>query len=133
MAFVRDQIDVVLFDCDGVVYRSPAPGARSCIESLLSQGKQVYFVTNNSSVSRKQLKEKLESILAMDDTSRNSEDGDDDKSLCLSEEMMVGSGYTTAQFLRQTILDKKKKSDEKGRVFVVGGSGLCHELETNWI
>ena len=109
--FVKNEIDSVLFDCDGVLYRSPdpAPGAQECIQNLIAQGKRIYFVTNNAASNRKQLKEKLSSILKLD---------------CLSEEMMVGSAFSTAQYLKQSILDKKGS----GRLFVIGSTGLCDEL-----
>ena len=122
-AFVRDCIDIVLFDCDGVVYRSPhpAPGARDCIRALIERGKQIFFVTNNASLSRQELKHKLETIL----------DFQTQADRILTEQMMVGSAYATAQYLYQTILLEKKKThpERKARLFVIGSKGLCQELE----
>ena len=47
--FVRTGIDAVMFDCDGVIYRTPdkCPGASECIQSLMETGKKIIFVTNN--------------------------------------------------------------------------------------
>ena len=111
--FVQDHIDAVLFDCDGVVYRSPdpAPGARQCIQNLLSQGKKIFFVTNNAASTRRQLRDKLELILDM-------------KGL-LSEEMMVGSAFSAAQYLKQTVPTTHERI---GRLYAIGSSGLCEEL-----
>ena len=109
--FVREEIDSVLFDCDGVVYRSPdqAPDASACVQSLLDQGKKVFFVTNNAAANRKQLKEKLTGILGIDG---------------LTEDMMVSSSYSMAQYLKKQILDTKGS----GRLYVIGSQGLCEEL-----
>jgi len=110
--FVQDNVDAVLFDCDGVLYRSPAPApeARECIQSLLDQGKKVFFVTNNAAVSRKQLQEKLMLILNLD---------------TLTLEMMVSSSYSSAQYLKRTLLDQGKGCK---RLYVIGTEGLCSEL-----
>ena len=111
-SFVQEQVDSVLFDCDGVIYRTPdpAPGARQCIQNLIAQGKQLFFVTNNASASRLELKNKLESILEMPGQ--------------LKQEMMVGSAFSAAQYLKQTILDKQGS----GCLYVIGSAGLRDEL-----
>lgn len=111
VSFVDQHIDTVLFDCDGVVYRSPhaAPGATECIQNLLAKGKRVFFVTNNAASNRQQLKEKLCKILSMDN---------------LTEEMMISASYSVAQYLKQELLDVKGSA----RLFVIGSEGLCEEL-----
>ena len=111
-AFIDKELDAVLFDCDGVLYRSPdqAPGASECIQSLMDKGKQVFFVTNNAASNRVQLRDKLNRILEID---------------TLTEEMMVSSSYSCAQYLKREFLDKNKGC---GRVFVIGSEGLCAEL-----
>lgn len=50
------QFDTLLFDCDGVLWRGNTviPGAAETVAKLRAQGKRVYFVTNNSSKSRRQ-------------------------------------------------------------------------------
>jgi phosphoglycolate/pyridoxal phosphate phosphatase family enzyme len=109
--FIDEKIDSVLFDCDGVLYRSPdeAPGASDCIKSLLKKGKQVFFVTNNAGSNRSQLREKLSKILQIDQ---------------LTDDMMISSSYSCAQYLKQELLEKKGS----GSLFVIGSEGLCDEL-----
>ncbi|GAX25739.1 hypothetical protein FisN_8Hh362 [Fistulifera solaris] len=110
--YVQEHIDHILFDCDGVLYRSPdvVPGARECIESLQRQGKQVFFVTNNASSSRSELRHKLIQMLRVDES-------------LLKDAQMVGCAYAAACYLRQHL--------EKGtRVYVIGSPGLCDELRS---
>jgi phosphoglycolate/pyridoxal phosphate phosphatase family enzyme len=109
--FIDEKIDSVLFDCDGVLYRFPdeAPGAKQCIQSLLGRGKQVFFVTNNAGSSRTQLRDKLEQILGIDQ---------------LTEDMMISSSYSCAQYLKRELLEKKGS----GSLYVIGSGGLCDEL-----
>lgn len=49
-----DSIDCILTDCDGVLYRSDGPiaGSVGAMAKLRQLGKKVFFVTNNSTVSR---------------------------------------------------------------------------------
>jgi phosphoglycolate/pyridoxal phosphate phosphatase family enzyme len=111
-AFVNDHIETIMFDCDGVVYRTPdeCPGAKECIQRLLDKGKRVFFVTNNAASNRSQLRAKLSEILAIEN---------------LTDDMMVPSSYSCARFLQREILDRKGR----GRLFVIGSRGLCDELE----
>lgn len=106
-AWVDANIDTILLDCDGVVYRSPdpAPDAARCIDNLIQAGKQVLFVTNNASSNRRQLRDKLASILNLES---------------LTMDMMIGSAYAAAEYCRTTL--------ETGRLYVIGSQGLCEEL-----
>lgn len=128
--FLRDHnIDTILFDCDGVLYRSPdaIPGATDCLRSLLlAQRCSVFFVTNNAASSRRQLRDKLTDILQLDDN-------DDDNNKLLTPEMMVGSSYACAAYLRRELLRLDEPSSTSlptstARVFVIGSIGLCDEL-----
>ncbi|KAG7347219.1 4-nitrophenylphosphatase [Nitzschia inconspicua] len=112
-AFVRDEIDTVLFDCDGVLYRTldQCPGAAKCIKGFLDQNKTVLFVTNNAGVNRKQLREKLANVLQIDE---------------LKYEQMISSSYAAAQYLKHQLGDISN-----ARVHVIGSSGLCDELASN--
>jgi len=49
-----DSVDVVLSDCDGVLWTGDAvvPGAPDAINKLKSMGKKIFYVTNNSHKSR---------------------------------------------------------------------------------
>jgi HAD superfamily hydrolase (TIGR01450 family) len=118
-------IDTVLFDCDGVLYRSPhpTPDAGRAIQSLIQQQrKRLLFVTNNGSVSRTQLRQRITSILQLSDD-------------LLTDDMMISSAYACAQYLKQQL--PKKSTDhtttdtsqnEKRHVFCIGSEGLCNEL-----
>lgn len=123
--FIRDEIDTVLFDCDGVLYRTldVCPGARECVRGLLDQGKTVLFVTNNAGVNRRELREKLVKLLGVES---------------LSNEQMVSSSYSAAQYLKQqfaaaTDVDSHKHHGlhDPPRVHVIGSSGLCEELASS--
>lgn len=106
--FVHEHMDHILFDCDGVLYRSPdvIPGARECMELLQRQEKQVFFVTNNASSSRSELRHKLQQMLQYD---------------ALTDQQMVGCAYASARYLQQYL-------EDQARVYVIGSSGLCDEL-----
>jgi phosphoglycolate/pyridoxal phosphate phosphatase family enzyme len=116
--FVKEEIDTVLFDCDGVLYRTQeqCPGARDCVQQLLDLGKTVLFVTNNAGVNRRELREKLVKILEIES---------------LTIDQMVSSSYSAARFLKQGLLsgeNAKGSISNSSRVHVIGSSGLCEEL-----
>jgi len=105
---IMKNIDCVLFDCDGVLYRTldQCPGASECIRGLMDGGKKVLFVTNNAGVNRRELREKLATVLGIS---------------TLENDQMVSSSYSCAQYL-------KSKLDPGSRVHVIGSAGLCEEL-----
>lgn len=101
--------DTFIFDCDGVIWLGDhaIPGAVESIELLTSLNKQVIFVTNNSTKSRKAYTKKFEKF-----------------GLKVSKEQIFGSAYASATYLHQFIklpLDKK--------VWVMGESGIEEELK----
>lgn len=126
-------MQAVLFDCDGVLYRSPdpAPGAKACLQDLLQSGggRQVFFVTNNSAANPVQLRDKLTQILDLDEG-------------VLTTKMMISTAFTAAKYLRQQYLldangnehstQGKLESSDGGnvgrRVYVIGSQGLRAEL-----
>ena len=112
-SFVRKNIDAILFDCDGVLYRSPDPifGAKECIENMMDAGKKVLFVTNNAGINRRQLKDKLAKILSTD---------------YLMEGQMIPASYSAAKYLQKA---QAKKEIAGNRVHVIGSQGLCEELK----
>lgn len=59
-----DSYDTWLFDCDGVLWSGDdvIEGAKEMIEWLEAQGKQVVYVTNNASKSRKAYKGKFDKL-----------------------------------------------------------------------
>ena len=111
-----NNINNYLFDCDGVLYRGtdPMPGASQTIKSLLDRGKRVFFVTNNAASSRLELKFKLEQVLRLPEDT-------------LKEEMMIGSAYVAAQYLKSHLAGKQKTTNKK--VHVIGTAGLCKEVQ----
>ncbi len=56
-----EEIKAVLFDLDGTIYlgNQLIPGAKEVVDKFRSQGKNIFFMTNNSTKSRKQIYEKL--------------------------------------------------------------------------
>ena len=109
--------DVVLFDCDGVLYRGtePTPHAGELISWLMTQNKEVLFVTNNAAKSRMELRDKLSELLSCPK---------------LSESQMVGSAYSCSRFLQNSFSnDRTDISNEKRKVYVVGSQGLCREIQ----
>jgi 4-nitrophenyl phosphatase len=112
-SFVQKNIDAILFDCDGVLYRTPdpIPGAAECLRNLMAANKKVLFVTNNAGVSREQLRIKLSDTLGIDG---------------LTEDQMISSSYAAAQYLNAAFESNKCANQ---RVHVIGSSGLCQELQ----
>ena len=111
-----NQISNYLFDCDGVLYRGadPMPSASRTLEYLINSWKQVFFVTNNASSTRMELKRKLEKTLGV-------------PTGLLKEEMMIGSAYVAARYLRSRL---SNVDGNASRVHVIGTSGLCQELQS---
>lgn len=105
MPWLND-IDTVVFDCDGVLWRSGVviPGAMDTVNELYTSGKRVVFVTNNSALSRAQYAEKLRKLGVL---------------WCL-EAHVLSSSYSAAAYL--------KNRQFKGRALVLGSNGIVDEL-----
>lgn len=115
-SYVKDNVDAILFDCDGVIYRGKdlVPNAAQAIKSLLrSKGNRVYFVTNNAATSRSQMKDKLSAMLDCPS---------------LQEHQMIPSSYSCAQYLIKK-LGNPQTLDDKPTVFVIGTDGLRDEIQ----
>mmetsp|Transcript_20508 Transcript_20508/g.29357 ORF Transcript_20508/g.29357 Transcript_20508/m.29357 type:complete len:362 (+) Transcript_20508:95-1180(+) len=102
-------VDVFIFDCDGVIWRgdSVIDGIPETLDKLRSLGKKMYFVTNNSTKSRKGYKAKFDSL-----------------GLDVPAEEIFSSSFAAAAYLEQT---KFKESGKK--VYVVGEVGIQEELD----
>ncbi|XP_026206957.1 glycerol-3-phosphate phosphatase [Anabas testudineus] len=102
-----DSVDSVLFDCDGVIWRGDQaiPGAAQVINLLKEKGKRVFFVTNNSSKTRKMYAEKM-SVLGFD----------------VNEEEVFGTAYCSAVYL-------KTVCKLEGKVYLMGSDAMRQELE----
>ncbi|KAL3931731.1 MAG: hypothetical protein SGBAC_011174 [Bacillariaceae sp.] len=108
--FVTENIDTVLFDCDGVLYRTQeaCPGAKEALLRLESMGKKILFVTNNAGVNRQGLRKKLSKVLDIPS---------------LTEDQMVSSSYSSARYLVEQL-------KPGSRIFVIGSAELRAEVES---
>ncbi|XP_032430106.1 glycerol-3-phosphate phosphatase [Xiphophorus hellerii] len=102
-----DSVDSVLFDCDGVIWRGDQaiPGAARVISLLKQRGKKVFFVTNNSTKTRKMYADKLSSL------------GFD-----AAEDEVFGTAFCCAAYLRS-------ECGLRGKVYLVGSDAMRQELE----
>ncbi|KAI9366703.1 HAD-like domain-containing protein [Zopfochytrium polystomum] len=111
-AFV-DGVDTFLLDCDGVIWSGDhlIPNVQETLSTLRAMGKQIIFVTNNSSKSRRAYLKKFQSL-----------------GLQASEDEIFGSAYAAAYYIRHTL---NFAADKK--VFVIGMSGIEEELASEGI
>lgn len=106
---IIDQHDTFIFDCDGVIWLGThaIPGAVETLKLLKSLGKQVIFVTNNSTKSREKYTHKFEQF-----------------GFPATKDEVFGSAYAAATYLEKFVkLPKEKK------VWVYGESGIIEELK----
>ncbi|MBS3815102.1 MAG: phosphoglycolate/pyridoxal phosphate family phosphatase [Hadesarchaea archaeon] len=101
-----NEIEALILDMDGVIYlgETPIEGAKEAIDKLREQGKELIFMTNNSTKTRSDYVEKLESL-----------------GIKTTKEEIITSAYATATYLQ-------KNSGENKKVFVIGEEGLKSEL-----
>ncbi|KAL2836972.1 HAD-like domain-containing protein [Aspergillus pseudodeflectus] len=106
-----DKFDVFLFDCDGVLWSGDHlfPGTVETLELLRSNGKQVVFVTNNSTKSRADYKKKLEAL-----------------GIPATTEEIFSSSYSASIYISRIL----PLPPTKGKVFVLGESGIEKELRS---
>ena len=120
LVYVTDdiQLQVFLFDCDGVLWSGDTlfPGSVPTLELLRKKGKQVVFVTNNSTKSRADYKKKLESM-----------------GIPANVEEVFGSSYSAAIYIARILPKSNPQLKEKNKVFVVGEAGIEAELESEGI
>mmetsp|Transcript_36643 Transcript_36643/g.105448 ORF Transcript_36643/g.105448 Transcript_36643/m.105448 type:complete len:297 (-) Transcript_36643:107-997(-) len=108
-ADLLDGTDVFIFDCDGVLWRGDVviDGVPEVLDKLRGMGKKIFFVTNNSTKSRKGYKGKFESL-----------------GLQVNAEEIFPSSFAAAAYFEQT-----KFKDTGKKVYVVGERGICEELD----
>ncbi|KAL8681746.1 MAG: hypothetical protein Q9186_002134 [Xanthomendoza sp. 1 TL-2023] len=109
-----NRFDVFLFDCDGVLWSGDHlfEGTVETLDMLRSKGKQIVFVTNNSTKSRADYKNKLESM-----------------GIPASVDEVFGSSYSAAIYISRILaLPPTQKT-----VFVLGESGIETELDSESI
>ncbi|KAI4096540.1 MAG: hypothetical protein LQ348_000371 [Seirophora lacunosa] len=105
------QSKVFLFDCDGVLWSGDHlfEGTVATLEMLRSKGKQVVFVTNNSTKSRADYKRKLESL-----------------GIPAAVDEVFGSAYSAAIYVSRILC----LPTTQNKVFVIGESGIETELDS---
>jgi len=104
-----DNVDVFIFDCDGVIWRGDSliDGIPETLAKLRAAGKRMFFVTNNSTKSRAGYKQKFDSL-----------------GLDIPAEEIFSSSFAAAAYLEQT---KFKETGKK--VYIIGEVGICEELD----
>lgn len=107
-----DKVDCFIFDCDGVIWRGDSliEGIPETLDMLRSMGKQLIFVTNNSTKSRAGYLRKFT-----------------DLGLSISANEIYSSSYAAAAYLESIRFPKDKK------VYVVGEVGILEELDLKGI
>ena len=106
-----DNFDNLLFDCDGVVYmgNNPIDGAIAAIEKLTNLGKNIYYITNNSSRSRRDLADKFAKLGFP------------------SDDLKIVTAASSAAFHCKRLLAGAET--EKKKVFFIGVDCLREELQ----
>ncbi|KAL5337277.1 HAD-like domain-containing protein [Aspergillus crustosus] len=106
-----DKFDVFLFDCDGVLWSGDHlfPGTVETLDLLRSNGKQVVFVTNNSTKSRADYKKKLEAL-----------------GIPATTEEIFSSSYSASIYISRILT----LPENKRKVFVLGETGIEQELRS---
>ena len=108
-AEMLDQVDVFIFDCDGVIWKGDTviEGVSKILDKLRAAGKKCFFVTNNSTKSRKGYKSKFDSL-----------------GLNVQAEEIFSSSFAAAAYLEQTNFKETGK-----KVYIVGERGIQEELD----
>jgi 4-nitrophenyl phosphatase/phosphoglycolate phosphatase len=108
-AKLLEQTDAIFFDCDGVIWKgdSVIDGVPECLDMLRKAGKRIFFVTNNSTKSRKGYLAKFASL-----------------GLDVSADEIFSSSFAAAAYLEQTKFAASGK-----KVYVIGEVGIQEELD----
>jgi len=104
-----DSVDVFIFDCDGVIWKGDSliDKVPSVLDKLRALGKKCFFVTNNSTKSRKGYKKKFDGL-----------------GLNVDAEEIFSSSFAAAAYLEQT-----KFKDTGKKVYIIGEVGIEDELD----
>jgi hypothetical protein len=102
-------VDVFIFDCDGVIWKGDSliPGIPNVIAKLRAAGKKIFFVTNNSTKSRKGYKAKF-----------------DELGLSVNPEEIFSSSFAAAAYFEKTNFRATGK-----KVYIIGERGIQEELD----
>lgn len=109
-ADLLDKTDVFIFDCDGVIWKGDSliDGVPAVLDMLKKAGKKIFFVTNNSTKSRKGYLGKFRGLGL---------DG-------VEAEEIFSSSFAAAAYLEQT-----KFKDTGKKVYIIGEVGIEEELD----
>ena len=104
------QINTILFDCDGVIWKGDhvLPGVEKALTELRQKKINIYFITNNSTKSRQGTHAKFERL-----------------GLTASVDEVLTSSFAAAQYLRSIGFHDRKT---KKKVYVLGDVGITEEL-----
>jgi hypothetical protein len=105
-----DKTDVFIFDCDGVIWKGDSliDGVPAILKMLREAGKRIFFVTNNSTKSRKGYLGKFRGLGL---------DG-------VEAEEIFSSSFAAAAYLEKTNFKASGK-----KVYIVGEVGIAEELD----
>ncbi|OQD76958.1 hypothetical protein PENDEC_c003G06887 [Penicillium decumbens] len=105
------KFDVFLFDCDGVLWSGDHlfPGTVETLELLRKNGKQVVFVTNNSTKSRADYCKKLQGLGVPSTVNE-----------------VFSSSYSSSIYISRIL----QLPENKRKVFVIGETGIEQELRS---
>ncbi|PFH31905.1 HAD hydrolase, family IIA protein [Besnoitia besnoiti] len=125
-------VDVLLFDCDGVLWHGDKllPGVRALLDAFAGEPgneqaadgaervrKKIYFLTNNSTKTRKGFLKKLEAL-----------------GVRAEEDQVVCSAVVAAWYLQQRRAARAKATEPataRELVYVIGEAGLVEELQNH--
>ncbi|KAF8422423.1 HAD-like domain-containing protein [Tirmania nivea] len=104
------KFDVFLFDCDGVIWLGDKllPKVVEALDMLRSKGKQIVFVTNNSTKSREEYKKKFARL-----------------GIQAEIDEIFGSAYSSAIYISRIL-----RLPPTERVYVLGEAGVEAELRS---
>lgn len=99
----------IIFGLDRTVWRwnELNPGAKDTIQELKTKGKNIFYVTNNSLLTRQEMAKKLSNMGLKTETDH-----------------IISSSFTAAQYFQ---------SNDIGRVYCLGEQGLVDELDAQHI
>ncbi|XP_057313390.1 glycerol-3-phosphate phosphatase-like [Hydractinia symbiolongicarpus] len=103
---LMNTVETFFFDCDGVLWNSygPIPGAIKTIKTLKLMNKKVFFVTNNSSFSRKDY---LKKFLKYE--------------IAIEENEILSTAFLAATYVKNILKLRK--------VYMIGNVGMATEFE----